>query len=138
MSQSSFSPEVQEILDRVRSGLPAPKKTRSRKKSSPTGLKRGENPTVARPAQYDREEIKRLHAEGLGVQAIADRLGAHRGTIGRALTALGITERRYGRIAQDKCRNGHDMAVWGRPVTRGGRYCRKCKTDRERQARSQK
>lgn len=128
----TFSPEVQEILDRVRSGSKAPPGTRAprRRQPTPTGLKRGENLSAVRPAPYDRQEIKRLYEEGSSAKEIADRLGAHRGTISRVLKDLGLTRR-----DPNYCKNGHEMSVYGRIAHGGGRFCRKCKTDREREKR---
>lgn len=132
----TFSPEVQEILDRVRSGAPAPKPPRPKGAYTPhRPSRRGENLRGGeRPPKYDYAELVRLWREtGSAVEA-ARRAGCSPDTITRALRALrpeGYTGR-SGPRPLDECKRGHDMAVHGRPVKGGGRLCSECKRIRER------
>lgn len=135
--------EAQAVLDRVMGGVreaeaeretevhQAPKAPRQPRKP---GVRRT-TVNTERPPKYDRELIKKLYVDDqLGVQEIADRLGAHRSTISKSLTEAGIEERR-GPKPRDLCKRNHDMAVYGRPNSgsRGGRRCIECKRIRERE-----
>lgn len=117
------------MLRRVLSGEPKPVMRVKKSGSSPTGLKRGEN-LKSRPPKYSREEIELLYKSGMSVMDIVRETGAHRGTISKILTERGLTDRR-GPVPRTLCGKGlHDMAVHGRPVKGGGRYCAACKSER--------
>jgi hypothetical protein len=87
--------------------------------------------------KYDQTGVFILWAGGMGVREIAVAVGAHRSTIGRILTRVGVTpeerQRPHARLA--KCSRGHDMKKHWKPnpkKARGGGYCSECKRMRDR------
>lgn len=142
---SQFSPEVQEILDRVKSGRPKPPPEPRQPKPKPPKPVRKRTPKPPKPRAekrptHDHERIRALFEEGKRVGEIAIAVNAHRSTVRRALVKMGLGVDASGKFngppRSEKCRKGlHDMSVHGRPVKTkdgiNGRYCRACKTERE-------
>ena len=76
----------------------------------------------------DREKIRRAR-----MAEIARACDAHRSSVTRILRdELGSLYQSPVKQKQDVCKRGHDMAVYGKPIKSGGRYCSECKRMRER------
>lgn len=142
-----FSPEVQAILDRVKSGVDKPRSTprpKSVKPVSRVGQGKGPRPN-ARKANWD--FIKKLYVdENAKVSEIASRLGMSTSGVIHALKQMKVYEpgrdysrrlegvERHGNL-KDKCHKGHDMA--DAYISRDAeghvhRDCRQCVKDRRK------
>ena len=85
--------------------------------------------------QADPDLVPRLYlTHQMSITGIAKHTGLHRATIYRRLEKAGVYEGpgKPGPQAQTHCQRNHDLAVWGRPMPKGGRRCIKCKQERER------
>lgn len=91
----TFSPEVQEILDRVKSGeskylggkpKPPVRKPKPRREGP---SRRGENLRGGeRPPHYNYQEIADLWSTGLSSKEVAERIGCNLNTVRAALKAI--------------------------------------------------
>lgn len=126
-----FSPEVQEILDRVKSGQPKP----PRAAAKAAGSKGPSRPPVPRP-KHDYALMVELYEQGNRVGEVARLTGAHRGTVCRALNKAGITptDRTGGPVRRDLCAKGLHSMDDAYELKNGGRSCRHCKKERDRRS----
>lgn len=122
-----------EVEQGIRPAEPEPEK--KPRPSRATGQPRKR--PAPRPPKFDQAEIARLFDEGLRVGEIAERVGAHRTTVRRALNATGRLEanerKANGPRPQEECTYGHSMADAIPNAQGGGRTCRKCKRRRDRE-----
>jgi hypothetical protein len=82
-----------------------------------------------------------MYRDGMRPGEIADALGAHRGTIHRALIESGAcepSENKGGPARKQSCKHGHDLSIHGIELKGGGRDCRECKRRRDREAKKAK
>ena len=94
---------------------------------------RRESGAVVPQKRLDRGRIVELYRAGSGVAEIARACDAHRSSVTRILRdELGSLYQSPVKQKQDVCKRGHDMAVYGKPIKSGGRYCSECKRMRER------
>lgn len=94
---------------------------------------RRERGEVVPQKRLDRGKIVELYRAGSGVAEIARVCEAHRSSVTRILRdELGSGYVSPVKKKQDTCQRGHDMAVHGKPIKSGGRYCAECKRMRER------
>lgn len=102
--------------------------------------KRGENLRAGSEARndvarFDYQEIADLWSQGLTNDEISEKVGCGHSTIAAALKKVqpeGYTGK-PGPRQMDTCQRGHDMAVHGRALKRGGRTCMECKRARDRE-----
>ena len=130
MSGATFSPEVQEILDRVKNGTPKPKRQKPPKAGGAGVLE----PKVRRTTNqiYNYDLIASLYTTlSMSVRDIADYVGCNRSTVTLALNAAGIDpQERAEKALQPKemCKRGlHSMD--DHAVAKGKvRTCGPCQT----------
>ena len=80
------------------------------------------------PGSYSKVELVRRYKAGEPVAEIAQALGIDRSTAYRALKRAGAYEgTAKGAPRKTHCKRNHDLAVYGKPHSNGGRFCSECK-----------
>ena len=128
--------EAADVLARVMGTYEKPARQPRKSRRRDGGPGRGSN-LRERPPKYDRDEAKRLFDDGCTVNEICQVMGAHRSTVSAMLKEKGVDTSKNvgGPKRKSLCGKGlHDMAIFGREVKGGGRYCVKCKSERGKKA----
>lgn len=139
---SKFSPEVQDMIDRVMNYEDAPPKPaptpKNRKRTPVSGPGRGAHNKGVKHwgggiPRIDREMVKNLHLEGKTNVEIAKVVGCRSDSISRILKEV-VPDYvpRKGRIRAEKCQRGH--SEWKELKNGRGRYCAVCERDRNRES----